>query len=732
MNFLEKENSSCQTETNKAIQIIQEEFASLSYKTIINQIKALSQSDVKQFRLFLIAYVKTVERAKINTINKLKSISETKIKINYFSPSNHINLKTSKLIKNTSIFSKEKINKLHLLKLDKSVNSIFSNHEPSSKSNQKVLNYTTSNSNIDSQNKSIIKSKSAKKIFNAPSDNKSEGRNSITRNNNLVESKSIQNNSTSEIDNNILAKDIIQFIDDMKNLQVSICKKDPNVIQLKKQFERKKNSLYQDALKFLSNQRSPFMSQNESSTIIQEKKDTKDALISSNNILKDTITSLKSAIDDINSNNKFLTDQLRTEIKTLNDKLSNQLSSITHYETIISKHLDSIKSLYSSLKEIASIAPVSDQLSQEEKYEQYENAIRNCISQLTANKEDHIEISKVNEMVKKYVREIINIIRDVINEEEGEIVLNAFNDKENFEDGVIMSAIESLKKYIMKVVDMLKEERDNTEKILREYTEMKTKNETYKTLLENTVNKITRNSNNSNEIIINTNEDNIETIETLKKLNSELLGIQSALLQKLEMKDIENEKNQETIQSLLQFQKQTVNETDEMVSSEKYHYLLNLYGAEQEKIKQLKYDYLHLIQDLSLYIENGDKIKIDLNAMNNATITNTNNGYIEQEIDSCELGRINENDLLTDKDKDVMMMNNKLSMKMKMERMEKKILELNEIINTVTNAISKLMNEVTLTNQVKEYFMLILRLLNVNEDKIKRMLKEKENKKNSY
>ena len=42
------------------------------------------------------------------------------------------------------------------------------------------------------------------------------------------------------------------------------------------------------------------------------------------------------------------------------------------------------------------------------------------------------------------------------------------------------------------------------------------------------------------------------------------------------------------------------------------------------------------------------------------------------------------------------------------------------------------MNEVTLTNQVKEYFMLILRLLNVNEDKIKRMLKEKENKKNSY
>ena len=82
--------------------------------------------------------------------------------------------------------------------------------------------------------------------------------------------------------------------------------------------------------------------------------------------------------------------------------------------------------------------------------------------------------------------------------------------------------------------------------------------------------------------------------------------------------------------------------------------------------------------------------------------------------------------------KNVMMMNNKLSMKMKMERMEKKILELNEIINTVTNAISKLMNEITLTNQVKEYFMLILRLLNVNEDKIQRMLKEKENKKNSY
>ena len=37
-----------------------------------------------------------------------------------------------------------------------------------------------------------------------------------------------------------LAKEILQFLDDMKNLQVSICNKEPNIKELKKNFEKKK------------------------------------------------------------------------------------------------------------------------------------------------------------------------------------------------------------------------------------------------------------------------------------------------------------------------------------------------------------------------------------------------------------------------------------------------------------------------------------------------------------
>ena len=43
---------------------------------------------------------------------------------------------------------------------------------------------------------------------------------------------------------------LTNFLEDMKNLQISICKKEPNVKELKKNFEKRKTNLYQEALKF--------------------------------------------------------------------------------------------------------------------------------------------------------------------------------------------------------------------------------------------------------------------------------------------------------------------------------------------------------------------------------------------------------------------------------------------------------------------------------------------------
>ena len=199
----------------------------------------------------------------------------------------------------------------------------------------------------------------------------------------------------------------------------------------------------------------------------------------------------------------------------------------------------------------------------------------------------------------------------------------------------------------------------------------------------------------------------------------------------------------------------------EVVSSEKYHYLLNLYSTEQDKFKQLRYDYFHLIQELSSFIENGDKIKIDLSRVN--VNNTTNNGYIDEEIDSTELGRINENDLLTDKEKDIFnhrmnsrdsrgsncnsfnrYNNNKNSFdkkqiqslkielkitKSELEKMNKKLNDFNGVITMISNAVNKLLNEVQVTNQVKEYFTLIFRLLSYSEEKIASIFNEREKRK---
>ena len=164
MNIIEKENSDL---VNKIINIINDEFSPLSYKTISTQIKTLPPSDVKQHKLFLVAYAKTVEKTKLSTINQIKKLNESNrkcnfnylsnmssyndLKLNWFSPSNY-----AKPAKSAGAFSKEKLNtsnKSYLLKLDRSLNSIFSNHDQSNSS---------TNGNVD--NSIMTKSKSAKKI----------------------------------------------------------------------------------------------------------------------------------------------------------------------------------------------------------------------------------------------------------------------------------------------------------------------------------------------------------------------------------------------------------------------------------------------------------------------------------------------------------------------------------------------------------------------------------------
>ena len=706
----------------------------------------------------------------------------------------------------------------------------------------KIINYIMKNdkrgkinTNINTNNSTVIKSKSAKKLMENVTIRRSHNNSSILTNNQLLSSNNnihtniIQNNSNIVNTNynltieKFLAKEILKFLEEMKNLQVSICNKEPNIKELKKNFEKRKTNLYQEALKFsksdttnqiLQDNRSysSLISSNSAITAATPLNNSNNNIINYNQNVKeltDSISVLKTALEDMKSNSQFITSQLRTEITNLNNKVSKQMDSITQYEKIFKNNLNSIKGIYKLLKPFANgfnLNSVMDSLQsqnnsfsyyvnqQENKFEWYENEIKKIINGLEKNNYNyqngnndnnniHIidqksSITDINDPNKLYYyiknscSEIIEMIRPNINEEENENELNnVFDTKDNFEDGVIMNEIENLKKHIKTLLAINKNLNIDKDKLEKEINVIRIQCETYKTALNNTViNKMKYNQ--------KIEEDIFSESENYRKLNNDLLVIQNDLLQKLQMKDKENEKNQETIKNLLQLNKNIEkenynnNESTNFVSVEKYRYLLNLFSNEQDQFKQLKSDYLHLIQDLSNYVENGTKISIDINKLNynNTNKKSTNEINFEEEPDSNDLGRINENDLLTDKstvsNKGINLNNrtnskeskgsnyaiynkyyninnnnnNKISnfkqitslkielkhYKNEVEKLNKKLNDANDILSTLSSAIYKLFQEVQYTNKGKELFILIFKLLNYTEDKINKLFAEKE------
>ena len=670
----------------------------------------------------------------------------------------------------------------HFNKNERYNNDNMSKDYNSVNSKGKIINYimkkdkrkiNTNNSN----NSIVIKSKSAKKLLENSTIRRSHNNSSVFKTNS-------QNNINNNINGNqcieiFLAKEILQFLEDMKNLQISICKREPNIKELKRDFERKKINLYQEALKFTKNESnnnlfdnrsySSFFSSNSALTI-----STPLTNLNNNNQnvkeLTDLISVLRNSLKDIKSNSKFITSQLRTEINNLNNKILKQMDSINQYEKNLINNLNSIKGIYKLLKNYSNLNSVMDSIQSQNsfsynvnqcdnKFEWYEGEIKKIINGFenknhfqNGNNEnnnilkinekysnsDNKDINKLYYNIKNYCFEIIEIIKPYINEEEIENELN--NDieiKNKIEEDAIIKCLETLKKYIktfpMKI-DNFNIEKDNLE---REINNLRIQCETYKIALNNTViNKMKYNNK------IEEEEDNFIESENYRKLNNDLLVIQNDLLQKLEMKDIENERNQETINDLLKvndrIEKEERNNNIELlnnVSEEKYRYLLNLFTNEQDQNKQLKSDYLHLIQDLSNYIENGNKISIDINKLNIYKSKKISNELKFEEDDSNDLGRINENDLLTDKssfsnknnnNKNSNIKDEEIINKNEFEILNKKLNDANNIISNLNNAIIKLFYDVIFSNKGKELFNLIFKLLNFSEDKINKLFLEKE------
>ena len=64
--------------------------------------------------------------------------------------------------------------------------------------------------------------------------------------------------------------------------------------------------------------------------------------------------------------------------------------------------------------------------------------------------------------------------------------------------------------------------------------------------------------------------------------------------------------------------------------------------------------------------------------------------------------------------------------KNEIEKLNKKLTDLNDVLSTISSAISKLFQEVQYSNKGKELFNLIFKLLNYSEDTIHKMFTEKE------
>ena len=389
----------------------------------------------------------------------------------------------------------------------------------------KIINYIMRNdkrgkinTNIVTNNSTVVKSKSAKKLVenaNVKKSNNNTNNTSIFKNNNqnvfsntINISNPTMNNYNQTIEK-FLAKEILQFLDDMKNLQVSICNKEPNIKELKKNFEKKKSNLYQEALKCSKNEinnqilqdnrsYSSIFSCNSAITTGTPLTNSNNNMLNYNNQnvkeLTDSISVLRTALEDIKSNSQFITSQLRTEINNLNDKVSKQMNCITQYEKNINNNLNSIKGIYKLLKPLSNplnLNSVMDSLQsqtlqsqnsfinslsqQENKFDWYENEIKkliNCIdtklklNNQTSNNENSnnniidqkssiIDINDPNKLylnIKNSCNELIEMIRPFINEEENENELNSiFETKDNFEDDVIINEIENSNRKFKKI-----------------------------------------------------------------------------------------------------------------------------------------------------------------------------------------------------------------------------------------------------------------------------------------
>ena len=452
-------------------------------------------SNKENYNLYKL-YNKTIYN-KNNSNNKLNITSGNKIEINNYPQNkdnaNFLNLKLSKNLntkkKVPSYDSKKKI--------------IKNNSKLISDVKQKEDNFISFNND---SNNSIIKDITIKNYRDEINDKGIKRQIKIENgNNNIIEEKNNLGIINDNNENNIqyLANEIIIFIDNMKDLQKNIINKNPNIKEMKYNFEKQKYLLYQKAIKL-----SKITNKNKidlNSNINHNNENLKNSFIlmgnSTNNTFNNnnssnldntkelnlSIINLRKTIEDIKNNSEFLTGQLKSEITSLNNKIKENKEKENEYEKIMIDNLSSIRKIYkilltNSIKQYDLLTSLENQSpsprnSTENKFNWYVNEIVKLLELLVNNNnkenENEIidknimednkkkEIEKINNIMNemkndllKNIKEIINWIIPLISKEKDKN--NIFQQLEiNFEQNKFKDALEIFKSKIKEIIELI-------------------------------------------------------------------------------------------------------------------------------------------------------------------------------------------------------------------------------------------------------------------------------------
>ena len=634
------------------------------------------------------------------------------------------------------------INKINLQKLHFNTKTEVINKK------KKMLKFSTNNFvNKNKNNTKMINNNSFKRTINKLSKNINHSFKANIYNNNNINNNSLNCNmldNDDSINDNIadLAKEIIYFLDNLKNLQNSIIKKDSDTKKMKINFEMQKVSLYQKAKKILNinlyknncnnncNESKLNISNNSKGLNSTTVKSDSLSYIKNyfGNNMKNTLSGINIKKLNTNSENKEnntkktieetiklndeIYDKLKMEIKILNDRLNEKIQKDKINEKIISENLAKIINIYKYLLLYSNNKNKNDiycNVPEDKKFDWYVHEINEIIEK--SGKEwkiinDNIENNKINNINE-------NLIKEQLYKTTVDIMkwLEPYMELKNDE----------IKKYIMQL-----EEDFNNYGIKQALNTLKSKIKELIYLLE--INKI----NNKNvHIMSNINIYNIIDKDNFMKLNSVILNVQNNLMMEIEKKNKEISLTKNELNNSLKLNNKILNlisnylPQETRIFQEKYDYLINLFNAEQDKVNLLQNEYMNVIEGLMDYIYNGNKITIELGKMWNIKPKKESNFELI-EPDSSEMGHLSESDLLSTGSKKSKEANSDLvkykeeveQYKKVFKYLENKMTKYDVLLNNIVNILIKIVKNLQMNESQKELFFTLFRMLNIKDEKI--------------